>query len=197
METNEVDWNEVSAILARRAKTRRQHAGYFEWDDQEQEERGVVIEFAKALKAAGQPAFSSLWSYKPDPPDCVANGEDGQKIAFEVSEFVSEEAIRRTASGERVLAHWNDGQFLRHVARILQRKDQKAFNGGPYSRIILLIYTDEDIAPETVARLFSEHLFDKPRHITESYLIRSPLPKIPPPGGMIEAFCPFWKLGFE
>ena len=200
METNDVDWNKVKAILDRRKVTRRGHAGGFEWDDQPQEERGVVRELIKSLNATGETNLSQPWAFKPDPPDCVAECDDGTKVAFEASEFVSEKAIRLSKKrGGGWIPKWSDDEFLRIITGILRDKDAKTFNGGPYSRIILVINTAEtNITPEMVERLFAANRFDQPLNITDGYLIMQPrIIGLPRPGLVVIPPCPFFKMRFQ
>jgi|ERR1051326_8997120 hypothetical protein len=200
MEANEVNWNEVKAIQDRRTMTRREHARGFEWDNQPQEERGAVRELIKSLSAAGEMNLSEPWSFKPDPPDCVAECDDGTKVAFEAREFVSEEAIRLSKKKGGVwIPKWSDDEFLSIVTGILYKKDAKRFNGGPYSRIILVIYTAEtNITPEMVERLLAVNRFDRPLNITDVYLIMEPRTiGLPSPGRVVMPLYPFFKMRFQ
>src|SRR2546425_3540248 len=111
----QANWNEVLAMMERRAKIRRGYAPEFEWHEQGQEERFVMRDFLTALKAKGELDFSNVRPFNPDPPDFIADAMDGTTIAMELREFVSQEAIRRTAKGERVMAWWTDEQFSHDI----------------------------------------------------------------------------------
>jgi hypothetical protein len=193
-----VDWNEVLAMMELRAKVRRGYAPEFEWHEQGQEERFVMRDFLTALKAKSELDFSNVRPFKPDPPDFIADATDGKTTAIELCEFVSEEAIRRTAKGENVMASWTDEQFFHAIERIIRGKDGKTFSGGPYSRIILIVPTDEPtITSEVVKRVFAARQFDKPRNITDAYLMMRAPVKLPRPGEMVERICQVFKMRFR
>jgi hypothetical protein len=155
-------------------------------------------DFLMALKARGELDFSKVRPFKPDPPDFVAEAMDGTTIAIELREFVSEEVIRRTAKGERVMARWTDEQFFRGIDKIIRSKDGKIFKGGPYSRIILIIPTDEPtISSEMVTRVFAARQFDKPRNMTDAYLMMGAPVKLPRPGEITERICQVFKTRFR
>src|ERR1017187_2614781 len=138
-----VDWNKVREEKERQAKVPK-HAGYFVWrGNQDQEERFIMRDFLMALKATGGLNFSNTRPFEPDPPDFIADATDGTAIAFELREFVSQEARRRTAKGERLMTSWSDEQFFHDIDKIIRNKDGKTFTGDPYSRVILLVPTDE------------------------------------------------------
>jgi hypothetical protein len=194
----EIDWNKVRALLEFRAKNRRGYASDFEWHVQDEEERFVMLDFLKALKTKGELDFSDVKPFEPDPPDFVAKATDGTTIAFELREFVSEEAIRRTAKGERVMAWWTDEQFFGAIDKIIRAKDGKTFNGGPYSRIVLIMPTGEPtVTAEMVTKVFAGSEFDKPLNITDAYLMMDAPVKLPRPGEATERVCQIFKTRFR
>jgi len=195
-----LDWKKVLAEMEYQA-SKPKYAPRFYWrGDQGQEEHFVMRDFLTALKANGELNFSKVRPFRPDPPDFIADATDGTTIAFELREFVSQEARRRTTEGERVMARWNDEQFFHSIDNIIREKDEKTFNGGPYSRIILLVPTDEyNITPDMVERVFSARQFDKPRNITEGFLMMDAvITRLPQPGVPIEPeVCPIFKMQFH
>ena len=187
------------AAFERRAKTRRGYADErFEWPEKDLKEWYVGRRFAESAKLSGEMIISKVRMFKPDPPDCVAIGADGESLAIEASEVVCGEAIRQTRRGEKVWATWDAENLFKACSERLLEKDAKSYNGGPYARVILLLYTDEpEITPELVCDVFSSRSFSKPRKITDAYLMLRPVLTTPPPGETVEAVCPIFKMRFQ
>jgi hypothetical protein len=121
----------------------REYAPFFEWFDKGRKELGVVEDLVESLKASGVADWRKPRLQHPDPPDCVCVNAFGQFVAVEVVEAVSEEAAELTAKGHSVYRRWNAGEFGSHVARLLRKKDQKTYHGGPYAETVACIFTDE------------------------------------------------------
>jgi hypothetical protein len=99
-----------------------------------------------------------------------------------VTEFVDQEAIelnrRAKKPEEEVVALWSTQEALCRLQGILREKDEKALNGGPYVRRILLIHTDEPSIMSGPCRLgvIEQHFFERPTQFEEAHLIMSYCP---------------------
>lgn len=122
---------------------RRKYASFFEWPDKERKELGVVEELLRSLNAVSQLGLCNPHTNRPDPPDCVCENGKGNLVAVEVVEFVCEEAARRNAIGENIIRVWNSGEISTKVISLLDGKDKKKYLGGPYSGIVVCLFTDE------------------------------------------------------
>jgi hypothetical protein len=110
-----------------------------------------------ALKEAGF-AFDSL-AQGADPPDCVAMF-DGERAGIEVTELVDAGARKRTEAGNSTYRDWDQPSFLGRIQEIIDGKAAKPFQGGPYARKVLVIWTDEpDLARATVERFLAGQRF--------------------------------------
>jgi len=172
-------------------RTKRRYAPYFDWYQKDRKEMGVIEDLFESLKAQNEDSYDSLHSFSNDPPDCVAKDGSGSSVAFEVTELVSEEAIHRDERGDTgVVWLWKPEQVTQKIDNILHDKDCKIYNGGPYSKVICVIHTDEyTIRYSDCAR----HLADKPfvglHQIDEAYLLFSFDPD--------QNCCPYIKLRLE
>jgi len=131
-----------------------------------------------ALKAAGF-TFDSLIQ-GPDPPDCMAMFDSG-RAGIEVTELVDSEARKRTEAGNSTYREWDQPSFLSRVQEIIDGKAAKPFQGGPYARKVLVIWTDEpDLVRATVERFligqrfqgrgFSDVVLGLDYHPTHQYI---------------------------
>jgi hypothetical protein len=155
-------------------KKGRQYASFFEWTDKEGKELGVAQEFVKALNAEMGLALSSPRLQRPDPPDAICTSAAGERVAVEIAELVTEEAVRRTAMGEDLLRVWRPGDVSSAVSGLLLRKDEKTFHGGPFGQLYVCLFTDEPMLTIDAAR---EELaavkFGPFRQITDAFLLFS------------------------
>lgn len=163
-------------IIALALKDRRTYASFFEWPNKQIKELGIVQDFVEELSRHGL-VWRDARVYQPDPPDCVCFDENGNIIALEVVELVSREAIERNHRGEDVLCIWTPQDIKRGIDSILSGKDRKAFNGGPYAEIAVVIHTDEPLMILEEARTALEGCtfgpFDK---VTKAFLMFSYMP---------------------
>jgi hypothetical protein len=161
-------------------RRQRKYASFFEWPDRATKELGLVKRLVESLESAGRCDFHSP---RPGPgpnvaPDCVALNGDGHPVALEVSELVSEEAIRanqRAGSAVGgVYKHWDPAELLGGISALLRVKDSKTYHGGPFWDISVLIHTDEiTIRSATYVPLLTEHAFGPFRRISDAYLLFS------------------------
>ena len=123
------------------ARTRK-YASFFEWPEKEEKELGVVEELLPGLNALGL-GLHNLRVQRPDPPDCICDDPNGKPVAIEVAEIVCEEAARQNAQGKNVYRDWRPGELKATITSRLAEKDGKTFHGGPYSGIVVCLFTDE------------------------------------------------------
>ena len=155
------------------------YASFFEWHEKGIKELGVVESLAEALSAAHGARLQSIREFAPDPPDCVAHNEQGELVAIEVAEVVCQLATKLTAQGEAVYRRWRSGEFAGQVAEQVLNKDQKVFHGGPYTEIIVCLFTDEPLMTHEVARSELDGLSVGPvSQVTSAYLLFSYDPKV-------------------
>jgi hypothetical protein len=138
-------------LITAAMKKRRKYASFYEWPDKQIKELGIVQELLQSLAAQGFD-LRDPQVHQPDPPDCVCTDGVGNRVALELVELVSQEAIEGNAKGENVYCWWEPGDIRAEVAKLLNRKDAKKFNGGPYSDIAVVIHTDEPALTADEAR---------------------------------------------
>jgi hypothetical protein len=152
----------------------RRYASFFEWPEKEGKEFGVAEEFVETLNAETRLGLSNLQLQRPDPPDLICTGAAGDRVAIEIAEVVSEEAVRRTAAGEQVLRVWRSGDLRSSVSVLLQRKDRKRFHDGPFSQIFVCLFTDEPMLTFEAARAeLDKAKFGPFKQITGAFLLFS------------------------
>lgn len=76
-------------------------------------------------------------------PDCVAEDVNGGTVAIEVTEFVSRKAIEMNQKGKNVYYYWKPDEVVNEVKNIIAKKDNVEYVGGPYTKVILVIHSDE------------------------------------------------------
>lgn len=121
----------------------RKYASFFEWPDKDRKELGVVEELLCSLNAVSRLGLCNPRTNRPDPPDCVCENGKGNLVAVEVVEFVCKEAARRNANGENVMRVWSPSEISAKASSLLAGKDAKKYLGGPYSGIVVCLFTDE------------------------------------------------------
>ncbi len=155
---------------------KRRYASYWEWSDQEVQERGIARDW---IEAAEQTELAELRSADQDPPDCVAYDREGLAVGIEVTELVDQSAIevnqRAETREDRRFRNWMVGSVASAIEGIIREKDSKNFHGGPYARLVLLIHSDEPTiaSPSFPLDELKRRVFPQTRKITEAYLLSS------------------------
>ena len=168
-------------------KRQRKHASYFEWPQKDTKELGVVKSLIESLEKAGCYPYFKPNSTKKDPPDCIAQDNTGNVVGIEVTELVDLKTVRDAQQNKAYPKYWDRQEVLDRVQWIISEKDQKNFYGGPYSKIILVIFTDEPfIDPDEVIPYLQQHEFAETNQIGEIYLLFSYDPRY--------HTCPYLKL---
>lgn len=152
-------------------KRQRKYASFYDWPRKDVKELGIVETLFESMKLQGINIFQNLRISQKDPPDCIAEDQCGNLIGLEVSEFVDEEAVRLNAQGKEVYRNWEVNEVIKELESIIVGKDSKAFHGGPYKRLILVIHTDEFVLDFQTLKPFLEICeFKKTNQISEVYL---------------------------
>jgi hypothetical protein len=155
-------------------KRQRKHAGFFEWPQKDTKELGVVKCLLESLEKAGGCSYFNPRSAKKDPPDCVAQDKSGNMVGIEVSELVDLKTVRDAQQNKAYPKYWDRQAVLNKIQSIISKKDQKKFRGGPYSSIVLVIFTDETfLDPDDVIPYLQQHEFAKTNQVDEIYLLFS------------------------
>ncbi|WP_320007627.1 hypothetical protein [Maridesulfovibrio sp.] len=132
-----------------------------------------------------------------DPPDCVAEGN----IAIEITELVNEHAVGMNArikqgrAGKndfKCYGDWNESLFKKQLLKIIAKKDSRKLLGGPYTKYILIMSTDEFLLEYKTVKKWTQNmkpavtnlldriylLFSyKPQHIPAYPFIEIPITK--------------------
>ena len=175
--------NELIEII----KRQRKHAGFFEWPQKDTKELGVVKCLIESLGKAGCNSYSDPRSSMNDPPDCIARDDSGKLVGIEISELVDLKTVRDAQHNKANPKYWDKQEVIDRTQSIILEKDQKKFHGGPYSSIILVIFTDETfLDSDDVIPYLKQHEFEKTNQIDEIYLLFSYDPRY--------HTYPFWKL---
>ena len=91
-----------------------------------------------------------------------------------MTELVSEKAIRQNQSGKQIYCDWALSEVLAATDGLLKSKDSRPFQGGPYSRRVTIIFTDEITIPfEQYRPLLLNHCFAGLPNTDEAYFLFS------------------------
>jgi hypothetical protein len=89
-----------------------------------------------------------------DPPDCDGL-LDGKLVGIEVTELVSKEVVEKfQRCGVFEWKDWSQEPFLAKLRCIIAEKDSKTLKGGPYSKYLLVVYTDEFVLHEEAVQSY-------------------------------------------
>jgi hypothetical protein len=117
------------------------------------------VQAREILLAAGF-AVTEFGSRQDDPPDCEGR-LDGQWSAVELTQLMHEEARAQSVEAIKqqkpeVYFSWERKDVLRTIQKLIEAKDEKHYNGGPYQRFVLIINTDEFELSESAMSQFLE-----------------------------------------
>ncbi|MGD0208562.1 MAG: hypothetical protein ABSC89_13255 [Verrucomicrobiota bacterium] len=181
--------NQHSNIVETLLRASKGYASLRDWPDKKSKERGIVYDLLKSIKAeGGHHDILHVRTNKPDPPDCVGTVANGELVAFEVTELVDQKTVERNRLGQRAQKRWTPNELVAKVQEIIQGKDSKQFHGGPYSKVVLVIHTDEPRLrrfDDCKAILHNQKL-GRCKQITDAYLLGSFVPR--------RKFYPFLRL---
>lgn len=144
----------------------RKYASFFEWPNKQIKECGIIQSLLESMENHGVSRFTSL---RPGPhpnkaPDCIAEEIAGGSVAIEVTEFVSRKAIEMNQKGKNVYRNWKTEEVINEVKNIIAKKDRIQYFGGPYSKVVLVIHSDEiALDHEAYTKVLSEPTFEAKR----------------------------------
>lgn len=154
----------------------RKYAPFFEWPDKKGKEVDIVENLLRSMQLEGETEYSNPISSYVDPPDCIISDRNGSLVGVEVTEFVSAEAIRRNERGDKVYRNWQLNEVIQKLNALILNKDAKEFQGGPYAKKILVIFTDEIIllaSQEEYKKGLLGQFFGPVKQINEAYFLFS------------------------
>jgi hypothetical protein len=163
------------------AKHSKGYATFWDWPNKQVKERGIVRDLLKSISAErGEHGVSKLWS-NPNPnetPDVFAVAISGELIAFEVTELVDQKTIEQKKRGAWRVKKWHSQELQKKLQCIIAEKDAKTFRGGPFAKVVLIIYTDEPrLKCAFCADAIASKKFGPCQVITEIYLLFSYVPR--------------------
>jgi hypothetical protein len=118
---------------------------FWDWPNKPVKERVV----ARQILLDAKFEVAAFGSRQDDPPDCEGL-LDGQWSAVEVTQLMhvkaraqSMKAIKQQPEQPERYYLWDRDDALRAIQELIEVKDAKRYQGGPYQRFVLVIYTDE------------------------------------------------------
>jgi hypothetical protein len=131
--TDDLDYFDSNAL--------RRVNGYWSWRPNKQ-----LAELGAArtiLEAAGlSVARLTSRTHGEDPPDCEGI-VDGASVGIEVTELVHQGALEQSLKDRTVYFVWDQQALSEAIQEIVTRKSEAQWQGGPYARRLLVVYTDE------------------------------------------------------
>jgi SAM-dependent MidA family methyltransferase len=162
--------NDIVKIILRLRKS----AAFWEWPDKSAKELEILKKLLNSMERDGIRHYRNPRSLKDNWPDCTIENEFGNSIAVEVTELVDEEVIQRCQRGEAVYRLWTDENIVDEVKKRMIKKDRKSFHGNLYSKVILLIHTDEfELIASRLFPALDKGKFPILRNIEEVFVICS------------------------
>ena len=150
----------------------RRYMPFFEWPDRRRKELGILKYLLESMEKDGIREYLSPLSASEDPPDCLARDLQDNLVGFEITELVSAYAIRENQRSNAIYRDWDAPEVLAHTEYLLRAKDAKVFHGGPYSKRITVIFTDEITIPVAQYQpLLSSHRFTSLPNTDEAYFL--------------------------
>ena len=176
---------------------KRKYAPYFEASCKKRKEYDVAQRFIEALDITNKGCYHSLAFAEKEPPDCEVHDEKNNIIGIEITELVNELAVRQAANltDQRYypVYFWGEkdaGEVFDELGRKLREKDRKIYHKERYSKMLVVIFTDEPtLRYRKVLELLRDKIFPRFENIEEAYLLFSYDPD--------EDYCPYIKLNLE
>ena len=96
LENEELDWDEVVAIIHEAQKKSRGYATYWEWaPERSRAEVGVAQALGDFLMHSEGRSWASIQSIADDPPDVLLRCTSGARVGVEVTDLVDEDSAQR------------------------------------------------------------------------------------------------------
>src|ERR1035437_5716208 len=156
-------------------KKRKGYATFFDWPNKRTKERGIVCDLLKSIEdTEGYCEIKTVRANESDPPDCIGTTVDKKLVAFEVTELVDQKTVEMNRMGRQARKEWPPDKLLEKLKNIIRNKDSKTFHGGPYSKITLVIFTDEpEVRSADCDAILDGQILGQCRSITDCYLLLS------------------------
>ena len=164
------------------------YAPYWDYPDRPIKECGIVCDLLEAIEnQSGPQEIRKVRPNKPDPPDCIGITAIGERVAIEVTELVDQETVELNKLGKHVFKQWLPDELTTKLQEKITAKDSKEFHGGPYSKVVLVIHTDEPLLSRAdCEKILCGKKFGPCKKINDAYLIFSDV--------LCREFYPFIKL---
>jgi hypothetical protein len=160
LDDDDADWSEVVQLMRDNLEKSRGYSSYWEWAlDPSRVEMQAADVLTNFLAQKGELMTRTISLYRPDPPDVLLTTKDGSHVGIEVTELVSEEAIKRYLRAQRMgmaipydWAEWTPDSIAIALSQRVIKKDSKLKKAnGQFSQLLLAIITDEPIIDEAIA----------------------------------------------
>ena len=186
---------EIVALMGESMARARGYADFFGWSlDRNLEEWGVLQALRESLEAQGRVFYYTdlrIRGRSHDPPDCEARDADGRRVAVEVTELVSEDAIRAYKAGRVYdFALWDRESFLASLAQVIARKDSNypRLKDPPYhGGYELVVFSYEPmLSRRNVDTYLAGHVLEPPANLSRVVLLLGYDPGV--------SRCPIYEL---
>lgn len=155
-------------------KNMRKYSNFFDWPEKSLKERGIVEHLLESMRQCGETSYANPRSCSDQWPDVLVKDQLGGEVGVEVTELVDETSVRENQQGNGIYCIWKPAEIKDEIEKILAKKDLKSNRGGKYTKIVLLIHTDElTVEPEKYIPLIKTWSFKKPEQINEAFLLFS------------------------
>jgi len=152
---------------------RKRGDNYFDWDNKPIKELSVAQILLESLVRQNIP-FCAPQSSNLQPPDVIAEDYDGAQVGIEITELTDSKVVRAKLQHKKDWYNWTQDEFIEAIEAIICHKDQRVFDGGPYTKRILIIFTDEKMVTfREYGQNIVEKTFPKTQQLTDVYLLFS------------------------
>jgi hypothetical protein len=178
----------------------RPYAAFWEWYGERKKqvkEGGVMADFLVANESQRLADYADVQAVDDDPPDFRATSHDGKMIGIELTELVSDEAIRANVKArdqvnatlpsevspqDRAMAllqaskykDWTRSEVITAVEERLRSKDGKNYEG--YSEVHVIVHTDEPTVPaDEYVPWLENHEFPEMKQVTRGFVLFAPV----------------------
>ena len=179
MQRETIEFDEVLEKVCEAFRKRKGYASFWDYPDKQVKERGVAKDLIESIELEeGNSQITHLVS-NPNRYGAVdVFGADifGKMIAYEVTELVSEEAIRLNRHGLKVHRKWDEADLVANLEGRLAAKDYQ-LSTVAYEKQVVVIFTDEPfLQRHRCVPILGGHAFGPFANIHEAYLLFSPEP---------------------
>jgi hypothetical protein len=146
------DDEDILEIMREAVARQRPWNNFFWWHDRSAAgkalaECSAVNELITSLKGVGLGSYTHARPSGENWPDCVTSDAEGRLVAVEVTELVDAAVLQRRAPPRP----WTPKELRDALQARIDDKEAKAFHGGRYGQVLLLIHTDELFLTPSIA----------------------------------------------